>query len=84
MNIDDEEEIKEAIKIRIKELVPKHITLEDIFASISYIFNLEYGIGNIDDIDHLRKQTNYDQLVNYYKTNSELVYQEWKELLEKE
>ena len=49
----DEEEIKEAIKIRMKELVPKHILLDDIIASISYEFNLFYEIGNIDDIDHL-------------------------------
>ena len=49
----DEEEIKESIKIRIKELVPKHILLDDIIASISYEFNLFFGIGNIDDIDHL-------------------------------
>ena len=49
----EEEEIKEAIKIRIKELVPKHILLDDIIASINYEFNLFYDIGNIDDIDHL-------------------------------
>ena len=49
----DQEEIKESIKIRIKELVPKHILLDDIIASISYEFNLFFGIGNIDDIDHL-------------------------------
>ncbi|MGL5754433.1 MAG: DNA-directed RNA polymerase subunit beta [Paraclostridium sp.] len=49
----DEEEIKEAIKSRIKELIPKHILLDDIIASISYQFNIFFGIGNIDDIDHL-------------------------------
>ena len=49
----DEEEIKESIKIRRKELIPKHILLDDIIASISYEFNLFFGIGNIDDIDHL-------------------------------
>ena len=49
----DEEEIKEAIKFRIKELIPKHILLDDIIASINYEFNLFYDIGNIDDIDHL-------------------------------
>lgn len=52
-NYDDEEEIKEAIKSRMKELIPKHILLDDIIASISYEFNLFYGIGTIDDIDHL-------------------------------
>ncbi|MDL0371109.1 DNA-directed RNA polymerase subunit beta [Clostridioides difficile] len=49
----DEEEIKEAIKSRIKGLIPKHILLDDIIASISYEFNIFYNIGNIDDIDHL-------------------------------
>ena len=49
----DEDEIKENIKLRMKELVPKHILLDDIIASISYQFNLFYGIGNVDDIDHL-------------------------------
>ena len=49
----DEEEIREAIKSRIKELIPKHILLDDIIASINYEFNLFHDIGNIDDIDHL-------------------------------
>ncbi|MGL5506279.1 MAG: DNA-directed RNA polymerase subunit beta [Paraclostridium sp.] len=49
----EEEEIKEAIKTRIKELIPKHILLDDIIASISYQFNIFYNIGHIDDIDHL-------------------------------
>ena len=49
----EEEEIKEAIKTRMKELIPKHILLDDIIASISYQFNIFYNIGNIDDIDHL-------------------------------
>ena len=52
-NYDDEEEIKEVIKVRIKELVPKHILLDDIIASINYEFNLFYEVGHIDDIDHL-------------------------------
>ena len=47
------EEIKAAIRENIHELVPKHITLEDIFASISYVMHLDYGYGNVDDIDHL-------------------------------
>ncbi len=50
---DDEESLKDAIKNNIAELVPKHITKEDILASIGYCLNLEYGIGNSDDIDHL-------------------------------
>ena len=49
-NLDD---IKDAIKRDIHDLIPKHITKEDIFASINYNMHLEYGIGNDDDIDHL-------------------------------
>ena len=49
----DEEELKRAIKRDIHDLIPKHITKEDILASISYNIHLEYGIGNDDDIDHL-------------------------------
>ena len=48
-----EEEIKEEIKIRIDELIPKHIILDDILASINYHNNLSYGMGTTDDIDHL-------------------------------
>ena len=47
------EEMKAAIKENIHELLPKHITLEDIFASINYVIHLDYGYGNVDDIDHL-------------------------------
>ena len=43
----------EAVKRNITELIPKHITKEDIFASINYNMHLEYGMGNDDDIDHL-------------------------------
>ncbi len=50
---DDEEELKKAAAAAVNELIPKHITREDIFASISYNMHLEYGIGNDDDIDHL-------------------------------
>jgi len=50
---EDEEELKEAIKDNIQRLIPKHITLEDIMASINYAINLEYGVGHVDDIDHL-------------------------------
>ena len=52
-NEDDEDAIKEAIAANISELIPKHITKEDIFASINYNIHLEYGIGHDDDIDHL-------------------------------
>ena len=50
---DTEEAIKEVISLSIPELIPKHITKEDIFASINYNMHLEYGVGNDDDIDHL-------------------------------
>ncbi len=50
---DDENELKAAIEANVSELVPKHITKEDIIASINYNIHLEYGIGNDDDIDHL-------------------------------
>ncbi|MBE5997146.1 MAG: DNA-directed RNA polymerase subunit beta, partial [Lachnospiraceae bacterium] len=43
----------EAIRGAVTELIPKHITKEDIFASINYNMHLEYGLGNKDDIDHL-------------------------------
>ncbi len=46
-------EIEDAIRRNINDLIPKHITKEDIFASINYNMHLEYGIGNDDDIDHL-------------------------------
>ena len=49
----DIEEIKQAIKRDIHDLIPKHITKEDIFAPINYNMHLEYGAGNADDIDHL-------------------------------
>lgn len=50
---DTANEIKAAIKENIHQLVPKHITLEDIMASMNYIMQLDYDYGNIDDIDHL-------------------------------
>ena len=49
----DIDELKEAIKKNVHDLIPKHITKDDIFASINYNMHLEYGIGNDDDIDHL-------------------------------
>ncbi len=49
----DIEELKEAIRRDIHDLIPKHITKEDILASINYNIHLEYGLGNDDDIDHL-------------------------------
>ena len=49
----DIDELKDAIKRDIHDLIPKHITKEDILASINYNMHLEYGIGTDDDIDHL-------------------------------
>ena len=55
-NIIDTTDKKDLLKViveRMDELVPKHITNEDIIASINYIFNLDHGLGKVDDIDHL-------------------------------
>ena len=48
-----EEELKEALRLRKNDLSPKHILVADVVASVSYLLNLNYGIGNTDDIDHL-------------------------------
>ena len=47
------EEVEEQVKKRLDELVPKHIILDDIYATISYFLNLCEGVGTVDDIDHL-------------------------------
>ena len=47
------DDIKDAIEKNVADLIPKHITVEDILASINYNMHLEYGIGTKDDIDHL-------------------------------
>jgi DNA-directed RNA polymerase subunit beta len=52
-NYSDEDSIKEEIKKNINRLIPKHIIRDDIFATISYEIGLTYGIGYVDDIDHL-------------------------------
>ena len=49
----DLDAMKEAIRDRAGELIPKHITIDDIFATINYLINLNYNIGTTDDIDHL-------------------------------
>ncbi|MBR2019769.1 MAG: DNA-directed RNA polymerase subunit beta [Clostridia bacterium] len=49
----DVDAIKEMAKARIADLCPKHITIDDIFASISYLLNLTHDVGCVDDIDHL-------------------------------
>ena len=49
----DQDELEEMIKKRADELVPKHIILDDIYATISYFLNLCEGVGDVDDIDHL-------------------------------
>ena len=50
---ENEEELRENIRLRADDLVPKHITLDDIYASVSYFLNLCEGVGLVDDIDHL-------------------------------
>jgi DNA-directed RNA polymerase subunit beta len=50
---EDEEALKENLLLRKNELSPKHILVADVIASVSYLLNLNYGIGNTDDIDHL-------------------------------
>ncbi|MBK1810265.1 DNA-directed RNA polymerase subunit beta [Clostridium sp. YIM B02505] len=52
-NYSDEESIKTAIKKNINKLIPKHIVRDDIFATISYELGLAWGVGYVDDIDHL-------------------------------
>ena len=49
----EEKDLVRVINERKEELVPKHVTTEDMIASISYLLNLQYGLGTIDDIDHL-------------------------------
>ena len=49
----EESKLKKEIEDRIEELIPKHITTEDILASVNYLLDLQYGLGNVDDIDHL-------------------------------
>ena len=49
----EKEKLHDTIKERIDELIPKHVTTEDIIASISYLLDIDHGIGYIDDIDHL-------------------------------
>ncbi|MCI5800954.1 MAG: DNA-directed RNA polymerase subunit beta [Oscillospiraceae bacterium] len=50
---EDEDALREAIRANADNLIPKHIIKDDIFASINYVNNLAYDIGNVDDIDHL-------------------------------
>ena len=49
----DVDAIKEMAKERVAELCPKHITVDDIFATVSYLLNLTHDVGVVDDIDHL-------------------------------
>ncbi len=52
-NNESEEDIAEAIRANINALIPKHITVDDILATVNYFINLPYDIGSTDDIDHL-------------------------------
>ena len=49
----EEKDLEKVIEERMEELIPKHIVTEDIISSINYLLNLQYDLGNIDDIDHL-------------------------------
>ncbi len=53
LNFEDEEALKKAVKERSREICPKTITIADIIASVSYLINLNNGLGECDDIDHL-------------------------------
>lgn len=67
---DDEDELKKVIAASVSDLVPRHITKEDILASINYNMHLEYGVGTKDDIDHLgnrRIRAVGELLQNQYK-----------------
>ncbi|MBO5278920.1 MAG: DNA-directed RNA polymerase subunit beta [Lachnospiraceae bacterium] len=69
-NAGDDEAIKDAIRRDISDLIPKHITKEDIIASINYNMHLEAGIGTSDDIDHLgnrRIRAVGERLQNQYR-----------------
>ena len=50
---ENDEQIKEQCALRHNELIPKHIIIDDIMATVNYVFNMTYGVGNSDDIDHL-------------------------------
>ncbi len=52
-NHSDKDDIREQIRLRLDELIPKHIIIDDILATINYVINLAHDIGTIDDIDHL-------------------------------
>lgn len=73
---EDIEDIKDAIRREIHELIPKHITKEDILASINYNMHLEYGLGNDDDIDHLATDVSV-QWVNCCRTSTGSVFPDW-------
>ena len=53
IEVTDKKELKKAIEEAMNELIPKHITTEDIVASVSYLLNLSHRLGTVDDIDHL-------------------------------
>ncbi|MBQ7647332.1 MAG: DNA-directed RNA polymerase subunit beta, partial [Clostridia bacterium] len=53
VDMSDTEALRNAIKDRMDELVPKHITVDDIFSSVNYLLCLSHGVGTCDDIDHL-------------------------------
>ncbi len=52
-NTNGKEELREAVLEHADDLIPKHITVDDIFATVSYFLGLPHGVGTVDDIDHL-------------------------------
>lgn len=80
---DDVEALTAELSNRVEDLIPKHITLDDIFATVSYFINLCEGVGEVDDIDHLgnrRIRSVGELLQNQFRIG----LQEWKELSVKE
>ena len=68
----------------ISDLIPKHITKEDIFATINYNMHLEWGAGTDDDIDHLAETDVSVRLESCYRTSTVSVSQDWSVLFVKE
>ena len=80
---DNLEDIKAAVHRDIHDLIPKHITKEDILASINYNMHLEYGLGNDDDIDHLAIVVSA-QWESYSRISTASVCPDWREWFARE
>ena len=75
----DVEDLKEAIHKNVHDLIPKHITKDDIFASINYNMHLEYGIGNMMTISIIWATDVSVRSENCYRTSTVSVFPDWKE-----